>query len=90
MNKLRKAADGESCVACGRQDGTIVLAHRNEGKAGGKKLVPDWLGLDLCFVCHTEYDQGKSMSRDERRSFFNELYPKQVTRWMDKGLLVVR
>jgi CRISPR/Cas system-associated protein Cas10 (large subunit of type III CRISPR-Cas system) len=87
FEKLRKAAAGESCIACGREDGTIVLAHRNEGKAMGKKLMPDYLALDLCHACHAEYDQGRSMSREERRAFFNENYPRQVQRWVNKRLL---
>jgi CRISPR/Cas system-associated protein Cas10 (large subunit of type III CRISPR-Cas system) len=87
LSKFQKAADGESCIACGSQCGTTVLAHRNEGKAMGKKLMPDYLALDLCVVCHTEYDQGRRMTRDEKRSFFNDHYPKQVARWMAKGVL---
>jgi hypothetical protein len=85
--KLRKAAQGESCIACGAESETTVLAHRNEGKAMGKKLMPDYLALDLCITCHTQYDQGRTWSRDERRAFFNENYPKQVHRWIEKGLL---
>ena len=84
--KLRKAADGESCIACGTQDGTVVLAHRNEGKGMGLK-APDYWALDLCVVCHTEYDQGRKMSREEKRDFFNQHYPKQVERWLKKGLI---
>ena len=87
--KLRKAANGESCIACGRQTETTVLAHRNEGKAGGKKLMPDYLALDLCCVCHAEYDQGHTWTREEKRAFFNEHYPKQVQRWFAKGLVKV-
>lgn len=86
--KLREAADGESCIACGSHDGTVVLAHRNEGKGMGLK-VPDFWSLDLCARCHSEYDQGKSMTREEKRSWFNAHYPKQVERWFRKGLLSI-
>jgi hypothetical protein len=29
------------------------------------------------------------MSRDEKRAWFNALYPKQVERWVKKGLMVI-
>lgn len=83
--RLRKAADGESCIACSIRDGTVVLAHRNEGKGMALK-VPDIFALDLCCVCHAEYDTGRSMTREEKRAWFNALYPKQVARWVAKGL----
>ena len=84
--KLRAAARGETCIACGAHSETVVLAHRDEGKGMGIK-TPDYWALDLCIRCHTEYDQGKTMTRDERRAFFNEHYPKQVARWIAKGLV---
>lgn len=85
---LRRAAEGESCIVCGAEDGTVVLAHRNEGKGMALK-VPDFWGLDLCGCCHAEYDQGKTLSREERRAMFNDHYPKQVERWIRKKLLTV-
>lgn len=86
MSRLRESARGESCIACGAQDGTVVLAHRNEGKGMGIKS-PDYLALDLCANCHRWYDQGKDATREQRRQFFNEHYPKQVQRWVKKGLI---
>ncbi len=86
--KLRAAAKGERCIACLAEDGTVLLAHRNEGKGMGIK-TSDVLALDLCMRCHYEYDQGRDMSREQRRAFFNENYPRQVLRWIKKGLLKV-
>lgn len=86
--KLRSAANGESCINCGARDGTVVLAHRNEGKGMAIKS-PDYWALDLCAACHAAYDQGRQMGREERRRFFNDLYPAQVRRWFEKGLLRV-
>jgi hypothetical protein len=86
MPKLTKAAQGETCVACGCHSDTVVLAHRNEGKGGAIKSHDCW-GLDLCINCHTTYDTGKTMTRDEKRAWFNEHYPAQVLRWIRKGVL---
>lgn len=79
---LRKSAQGESCVACGREDGTVVWAHRNEGKGMGLKQH-DLLGLYLCQACHSWYDQGKA-DRDEKRRFFEEHYPATMARVAEK------
>ena len=86
MPKLLKAARGASCVACGAISETVVFAHRNEGKGFAIKNHDCW-GLDLCITCHTEYDQGKTMTREEKRAWFNSHYPKQVLRWITEGVL---
>ena len=58
------------CQHCGAQDGTVCAAHRNEGKGAGIK-ASDALVAALCFRCHSAVDQGKDMTRDERRDFWN-------------------
>ena len=83
---LQRMANGQSCIACGAEDGTIVLAHRNEHKARASGI--DIWALELCYRCHAEYDQGK-MSKEEKRRFFNDFYPQQVLRWINRGLLKV-
>lgn len=86
---LRQGACGQSCIACGADDGTIVLAHRNEGKASMLK-VDDFLALELCLRCHANYDQGRDMTQAERRAFFNEHYPKQIRRWVERGMVAFK
>ena len=55
---LRQAANGESCVACGADDGTVVLAHRNvPGHFGTGLKGPDIWGAHLCYACHEESEQ---------------------------------
>lgn len=69
--KLTRLADGESCVMCGAQDGTIVWAHSNlldHGKGTSIK-AHDPMGAFLCRECHFQYDQGGKMSRAELREF---------------------
>ncbi|MEH1299387.1 hypothetical protein V7I42_00095 [Raoultella ornithinolytica] len=62
---LQAVRELECCVLCGRYG--VQAAHRNEGKGIGLK-VDDSLTAALCIDCHTRIDNGKDMSRDERRS----------------------
>lgn len=61
MTKLREAARDESCVRCGKHDGTVVLAHYtgvrrlNYGGGYGRK-VNDLCGAHLCHACHQDMD----------------------------------
>jgi hypothetical protein len=58
-------------VMCGNDDGTVVAAHSNlleHGKGKGMK-AHDGMAAWLCYRCHTELDQGKGMSKEERRDF---------------------
>ena len=62
-------SDLRQCVRCDLRfppDERSDPAHRNEGKGGSMK-VDDCLTASLCRLCHREIDQGKNMSREERR-----------------------
>ena len=63
---MQAVAELGYCVRCGRHYPPQV-AHRNEGKAKGKKN-DDCLTAALCFECHAAIDQGKDMTRAERRA----------------------
>lgn len=63
----RRAVAALPCVLCGRF-GETQCAHRNEGKAGGRKLMDDCWTAALCVACHSEIDQGSKLTREERRS----------------------
>jgi len=54
-----------TCVLCGQYG--VQVAHRNEGKAKSRKN-DDCLTAALCPACHTEIDQGKDLTREERRA----------------------
>ena len=56
------------CVLCDAHG--VQAAHRNEGKGAGMK-TSDCLTAALCPECHSEIDQGKHMTREERRSTMN-------------------
>lgn len=50
--KLRRAARGQSCVMCNRDDGTTVLAHLPWRNSGMGMKCPDIVGAHLCVECH--------------------------------------
>ncbi len=53
------------CVLCGKHG--VQAAHRNEGKAKGRK-TDDCLTAAICPEEHAAIDSGKDMTRDERRA----------------------
>jgi len=75
--KLRNAARDQSCVACGAQDGTVVLAHyfgpRRHAYGGGMgRKGNDLIAAHLCARCHLEMD---TSSRDKlKRWEWSELF----------------
>lgn len=77
------------CMHCGRIDGTVCAAHRNEGKGMGVK-VSDALIAALCHRCHYELDNGKDLSRDERRDMWNRAYVKTMQYLIEKEYLVLK
>lgn len=86
--KLLRLAEGQSCVNCDIQDGTIVSAHSNFGKGMGLKASDSTI-MHLCFRCHTEYDQGSKMNRYEKREFAEKMNGRTLRRLLEQGKLVV-
>lgn len=69
--QLLRLARDQQCVMCGTQDGTVVSAHSNlseHGKGMGLK-ADDSMVAWLCMRCHSNLDQGSTMSKAERRDF---------------------
>jgi len=92
MYRNRKLLDllrQSPCQACGRSDGTIVAAHSNQlrdGKGRGLK-AHDYRSASLCFSCHTELDQGKSLSKQERIEMWEEAHRKTIG-WLFENHLI--
>jgi hypothetical protein len=92
MYRNRKLLDllrESPCQACGKSDGTIVAAHSNQlrdGKGRGLKSH-DYRTASLCFTCHAELDQGKSMSRQERIEMWEEAHRKTIG-WLFENNLI--
>ena len=65
---LRRYVASMACVHCGAID--VQAAHRNQSKGLGLK-VSDGLIAALCVREHTRIDQGKDLSRGERRDLMD-------------------
>ena len=81
-----KAVASLPCVICGEQ--RTQAAHRNEGKGMGIK-VDDCLTAALCVECHSQIDQGKYLSRDERRQAMDRAILDTLVRLARNGYLVL-
>ncbi|RYM66018.1 hypothetical protein BSQ98_09795 [Serratia liquefaciens] len=86
-NKKWLAAVGqiEQCVLCGNWG--IQVAHRNESKGMGMK-TDDCATAALCVECHHEIDNGKTLSRDERRQLMDRAIVLTVIQIARRGLVV--
>lgn len=71
------------CVFCG---GPAQVAHRNKGKGMGIKN-DDCQTAALCPDHHYEIDNGKTMSRDERRARMDEAIVLTITEMARRGLV---
>ena len=89
---LKLAKECPLCMGCGKyNDGTIVAAHSNQlrdSKGVGRK-AKNYRVAYLCYDCHTEIDNGKTLSREERVSFWEEAHRKTIGWLFDNGYINV-
>ena len=74
--KLLEIVRESPCQHCGIQDNTIVAAHSNQlrdGKGRGLKCN-DYRIAALCYRCHSDLDQGRSLSKDQRVEMFESAH----------------
>jgi hypothetical protein len=84
--KLLELVRQSPCQICGAQDGTVVAAHSNQqrdGKGMGLK-AHDYRIASLCFTCHAEIDQGKTMSKQQKFEAWDEAHRKTIG-WLFEG-----
>ena len=74
----------ECCVLCGEY-GTQV-AHRNEGKGMGMK-ASDCATAALCLSCHHEIDNGKNLSREDRRAMMDKAIVLTLIELVNRGIV---
>ncbi len=89
--KLKDIARHQPCVMCGADDGTIVLAHANLlefGKGKGIK-ASDIMGGWLCWNCHSEYDQGNKMTKEEKRDFILTAICRTINELARQGVIKI-
>ena len=72
------------CVLCGSYG--VQVAHRNEGKGMGLKN-DDSLTAALCPECHHEIDNGKAISRQERRALMDRAIVLTLQQLTQRGLV---
>jgi len=83
---LQAVRELECCVLCGAYG--VQAAHRNEGKGAGMK-TSDHLTAALCPPCHSAIDQGKTMTREERRAAIDRAIVLTVDALVKAGKLVI-
>ena len=92
--KLLAAAEGQPCIRCGRQDGTVVAAHYSGvgshrlGKGMGCK-GHDLFHADFCAACHAEMDGYQDGNGDGRAMEFLLLCAETLVRRYREGLLKI-
>jgi hypothetical protein len=90
--KYLHAANGESCIRCGTDDGTIVSAHytgirqHTYGKGRGIKC-DDLATADLCQACHTYFDQPAQRKSIETSEEFLHCIVMTIIRRVKAGVL---
>lgn len=83
---LKAVRELETCVLC---NGYVVqAAHRNEGKGMGQK-VDDCAVACLCQECHHMIDNGKDLSREERRAMMDKAIVLTIIRLARTGRIGV-
>jgi hypothetical protein len=87
--KLLELVRQSPCQTCGNQDGTVVAAHSNQlrdGKGRGIK-AHDYRIAALCYSCHMEIDQGKSLDKAERVEIWEEAHRKTIAWLFENGYI---
>ncbi|MEM8142092.1 hypothetical protein Q4R50_19920 [Morganella morganii] len=84
---LQAVREIDCCVLCGKYG--VQAAHRNEGKGMGIK-VDDCLTAALCAECHSRIDNGRDMTREERRSEMDKAIVLTIRKLANEGRLSVR
>ena len=80
------------CQICGAQDGTVVAAHSNQqrdGKGMGIKSH-DYRIAALCYTCHADIDQGKTLGKQEKFDKWDEAHRRTIGWLFERGHLTLR
>lgn len=75
----------EHCVLCGAWG--VQVAHRNESKGMGLK-TDDCATAAICVHCHTEINNGRHLTLDERRQLMDRAIVLTVIQIARRGLVV--
>ena len=89
--KLLDLARGQTCQACGIEDGTIVAAHSNQSRHGKgmHNKSHDCFIAWLCYKCHHTLDHGSKLSREERIEIWQAAHDGTILQLFQSGLVLV-
>lgn len=85
---LDAAREAPHCMGCGKHnEGDVVAAHSNQSRdgKGGAHKAHDYRVAFLCCGCHTELDQGRRMSREDRVAFWEAAHRKTIGWLFESG-----
>lgn len=90
--RLLEAARELPCQHCGVQDGTVVAAHSNQLRDGKGRSIKahDYRIASLCYRCHSDLDQGSTMSKQERLDMWEEAHRRTVGLLFERGIIELR
>jgi hypothetical protein len=83
-----KAVASLPCVLCSRE-GMTQAAHMNINKGMAHKTHDCWTA-SLCVECHSDIDQGKDLSRQDRRDMMEAAVLLTIAELAKAGLVVVK
>jgi len=89
--RLRRAVASLPCMVCG-QEGHTQASHSNQqrdGKGMGIK-AHDYRIAAICDSCHREIDQGSTLTKEERRTVWDEAHRATIGALFELGLLEVK
>jgi len=90
--KLLEIVRESPCQHCGIQDGTVVAAHSNQlrdGKGRGLKSSDARIAA-LCYRCHSDIDQGRSLSKDQRVEVWESAHRATIGWLFENGHIEVK
>jgi len=90
-SKLLKAVAQMPCMRCGLH-GSTQASHSNQlidGKGMGIK-AHDYRIAALCMHCHAQIDQGRDLSKDEKKHIWDDAHRKTIGKLFEDGWLEVQ
>ena len=80
------------CQSCGRMDGTVCAAHSNQQRDGKGTSIKasDAAVAAMCSACHFEIDNGKDLSKEERREIWELAHRLTIRHFIEHDMLVVK
>lgn len=95
--KLLDLAHGQECTiripgVCTNDPQTVVAAHSNwyEHGKGGAMKAHDCFTAWACAACHREIDQGKDLSYEEKKSYWQRGFEQTLLALFERGLVRVK